>query len=278
MSAVPPPTEPIQQNSSQIDVLRAKLADHAVYTSLKTIEDLRFFMERHVVCVWDFMSLLKSLQASLTCVSWPWTPPAHSDAARLVNEIVLGEESDEVAPGVHKSHFDWYLEAMEEVGADRRPMDRLIGALRSGTHWTTALEECGLPREAREFALTTLRLASGPVHVRASAFFHGREALIPVMFIELVRELKSDGHPCGTLNAYLDRHIEVDDGEHGPLAAQLLETVIGGDPTRAAEARESALMALRARFRLWTAIENGVNAPRPARARAQAVRRFFGQD
>mgnify|MGYP006287972805 FL=1 len=223
-------------------------------------------MERHVICVWDFMSLLKSLQVSLTSVTSPWSPPRDPQAARLVNEIVLGEESDEIEPGVFRSHFEWYLEAMEEVGADRRPMDRLIGALTGGEHWSVALASSGLSREAREFAVSTLRLAAGPVHVQASAFFHGREALIPEMFVELVGALRAEGHPCRTLDAYLERHIEVDGGEHGPMAERLLDRLIGDDPERAMEAQEAALVALRARHRLWSRIAEGLSAGRRLRA------------
>lgn len=242
----------------RVQELRDHLSRHPVYDDLRTVEDLRFFMERHVIAVWDFMSLLKSLQMDLTDISWPWRPPAERQAARLINEIVLGEESDEIAPGIFSSHFEWYLEAMDEVGADRGPIDRLLSALGGGVHWSKALQSSGLPEEAVEFAVTTLRLAAGPIHVRAAAFFYGREDLIPHMFVELVRRLRADGHPCETLNAYLDRHIEVDGGEHGPMALKLLDRLVGSNPTRIAEAREAALIALRSRHRLWTSIHEGV--------------------
>lgn len=249
---------PDLEATTRLADLRELLRTHPVYGALDSVEDLRFFMERHVVCVWDFMSLLKSLQSELTSVNWPWAPPADPSAARLVNEIVLGEETDEIRPGVFRSHFEWYLEAMEEVGADRGPMDKLIAGLARGDHWARALEDSGLPREAREFAVSTLRLAAGPLHVRASAFFHGREDLIPTMFIELVARLKDEGHPCHTLNAYLERHIEVDGGEHGPMAEQLLDRLVAGDPVKARESHEAAVIALRARARLWGAIADGV--------------------
>jgi hypothetical protein len=78
---------------------RTALLEHALYRRMASIDDLRTFMEHHVFAVWDLMSLLKSLQAKLTCVDVPWVPRATAEAQRLVNEIVLIEERDESADG-----------------------------------------------------------------------------------------------------------------------------------------------------------------------------------
>lgn len=84
-----------------------------MYERLQTLPDLRCFMEHHVFAVWDFMSLLKVLQRELTCTAVPWVPTANAPARRLVNEIVLEEESDLDSEGRPTSHFELYVRAME---------------------------------------------------------------------------------------------------------------------------------------------------------------------
>ena len=73
-------------------------------------------MEAHVFAVWDFQSLLKGLQRLVTCVEVPWLPTSDPEARRLLNEIVLDEESDQAPGGGYLSHFELYLQAMRECG------------------------------------------------------------------------------------------------------------------------------------------------------------------
>ncbi|MEY5131442.1 MAG: hypothetical protein RL734_1509, partial [Bacteroidota bacterium] len=96
-------------NHPDIESLREQLINHDLYTSMKTGDDLRRFMETHVFAVWDFMSLLKALQKNLTCVDLPWMPKGDPEIRQLINEIVLGEESDIDEDGVIMSHFEMYL-------------------------------------------------------------------------------------------------------------------------------------------------------------------------
>jgi hypothetical protein len=98
--------------------LRENIINHKVYGVIRSLDDLRVFMQYHVFAVWDFMSLLKSLQKDLTCVSVPWLPVGSADTRFLINEIVVGEESDVDADGNRKSHFEIYLDAMKQSGAD----------------------------------------------------------------------------------------------------------------------------------------------------------------
>jgi hypothetical protein len=107
---------------------RERVITHPLYSSLNNRSAILTFIEHHVFAVWDFMSLLKSLQRNLTCVTVPWVPVAPNATRRLINEIVLGEESDEVA-GAYLSHFEWYRAAMVEAGADHCVVDRFIDLL-----------------------------------------------------------------------------------------------------------------------------------------------------
>ena len=72
---------------------RTQLKNHPIYNSIKTEKHLHVFMENHVFAVWDFMSVLKSLQREFTCVDIPWRPKTNGNLSRLLNEIVLAEES-----------------------------------------------------------------------------------------------------------------------------------------------------------------------------------------
>ena len=42
------------------------LKNHILYSSIKTERHLHIFKEHHVIAVWDFMSVLKSLQKELS--------------------------------------------------------------------------------------------------------------------------------------------------------------------------------------------------------------------
>jgi hypothetical protein len=197
------------------------------------------------------MSLLKSLQQEITCISLPWVPVRDPEAARLINEIVLGEETDEIEKGRHTSHFQWYLEAMAEIGADTGPIQRFVKRVRQGIPTEVALADPLIPEESRIFTGVTLSFLDAPLHVRAAVFFYGREDLIPKMFLPMVQGFSREGLPCNRLVGYLQRHIEVDGGHHGPLAERLLERLFEGDQRRMAAAHRAAVISLEARGQLW---------------------------
>lgn len=235
---------------------RQKAIDHPVYVRLTDFDSLRKFMEFHVFAVWDFMSLVKTLQRQLTCVSVPWTPPPFPGAARLINEIVLTEESDEVGPHQWQSHFELYLGAMQDVGADTSRVEAFLGLLKNGTSAREALGLVGAPAGVRQFVTATLEMCALPPHLVASAFLFGREDLIPEMFTTLLRRMNLYHEPAfARLRAYLERHIEVDSEVHAPMARQMLHELCGSDSQNWSDAEFVARRAVEARIRLWDDLE-----------------------
>lgn len=213
-------------------------------------------MEHHAFAVWDFMSLLKALQRGVCCVDIPWTPPSDPAACRLVNEIVLGEESDEDGEGCYISHFDLYRRAMAQCGADLDPIDGLVDAIRGGMDLQGALDLVRAPESVRRFVGHTFDIiASGDVCAIAAAFTFGREDLLPDVFRRIVGEMAvPSGHDLGVFRYYLDRHIEVDGGEHGPMAWRLVDRLCGDDPSRWEAAEDAAIRSLEARRILWDGV------------------------
>ena len=244
----------IDQLSTRVSELKQILSEHPVYSDVTDHDGLKLFMERHVLCVFDFMSLLKSLQRDLTCVDIPWIPREDTQASWLVNSIVVDEESDSMPDGTRASHFEWYLAAMEELGADTGPARSFIKDLQNGARVHGALERHGFPKEAIRFTRRTLSFLDAPLHVRAAVFFHGREDVIPRMFMPLVDRLDEEQVPCGLLKAYLERHIEADGDVHGPKAIELLDRLHAGDQQKISESLHSSVKALEARLQLWDSV------------------------
>ena len=248
-------TRPVRHLPLSIDGRKRALAEHPVYAVIDSLPRLRIFVEYHVACVWDFMSLLKSLQNDLAPVRVPWQPPADAEAARLINEIVLDEESDLLPYRQgHASHFVWYTEAMEELGAQLGPVRAFLARMTNGQPVLEAMHAAGMPDASRDFVANTLSSLDEPLLVRAAVFLHSREEVIPRMFLPLVHKLRHQGLPCARFLGYLERHIEIDGGAHGNHAAALLERLCRSAPGLQQHAEFAVEGALAARHRLWDAI------------------------
>ncbi|WP_457030088.1 DUF3050 domain-containing protein [Kitasatospora sp. P5_F3] len=237
-----------------IEPLRRQVVDHSIYAELNSQARVRTFLERHVFAVWDFMSLLKSLQRELTSVDVPWLPTGPTASRRLINEIVLVEESDELGEGFI-SHFELYLDGMRQAGADTAPMAAFLELLGRGTPVPEALKLAQVPSAAADFTSVTWDIIeSAPVHCRAAAFAFGREDLIPEMFEQVIRIEDPDG-VLTVFKDYLARHIEVDGEMHTPMAMQMLIDLCGDDQQKWDECAETVRTALAGRVRLWTAVQ-----------------------
>ncbi len=243
---------------SSLNQLKAQLEQHPLYSGVRTIEDLRGFMEHHAFPVWDFMSLVKSLQHTVAPSGAPWMPTNDADltaAQRFINEIVLGEESDEGLPAgkgaVFVSHFDLYLGAMEEVGANTQPIRAFLKTLKKHG-LKTALKHPDIPEPSRRFMKSTFEfLATEKPHVIAAAFAYGREQVIPSMFRALLKDMGISKKKAPLFHYYLERHIHLDDEFHGPMSLKLLDLLCGDSKKKRTSAKSAAHKAIKARIALW---------------------------
>lgn len=237
---------------------REKLLNHPLYERVKTVEDLRFFLEGHVYAVWDFMSLLKALQIKLTCTTVPWLPVGNPETRYLINEIVLAEETDVNAEGKRQSHFEMYRDAMLACGADIEAIDAFLADVVETQNIFVSIKSSSLHPNIKEFLDFTFRvIEEGKPHEIAAAFTFGREDLIPDMFTEILRNFEENfpETDLSKLVYYFERHIELDADEHGPMAMQMITELCGNDADKWREVEEVSVTALEKRIGLWNAIE-----------------------
>ena len=237
-----------------------RLRSHRIYELLSDTETVCRFMETHVFAVWDFQTLLKALQCHLTCVELPWVPTPDTISRRLINEIVLSEESDEDPQGGYASHYEIYLRGMEECGSITTPIREFVQKVELGNPIRKVLKEQEIPGGVESFVSTTMDIVeTKEVHKIAAAFAYGREEAVPLMFLELVEQLSKQSQASwATFLYYLERHIGLDSEEHGPQAKRLVQRLCGNNPDLWRESFESAKESLEARLRLWDQFVEGL--------------------
>tara|TARA_B100001094_G_C18190726_1_gene806993 strand:- start:47 stop:865 length:819 start_codon:yes stop_codon:yes gene_type:complete len=250
----------IQNVIDEIQPLRDKLKNHELYKSLKSIDDIKIFMEAHVYAVWDFMSLLKALQNLLTCTKVPWTPNIDSKSARLINQIIVDEESDLNYSGEPKSHFEMYLEAMKEIDAETAPIHNFIRGIKGFVTIEDYIKKSDLNSALKSFLnFSFLTIEGWKSHEIAAAFTFGREEIIPDMFIEIIEQTeKTNKVSLDKINYYLQRHIDLDGDEHGPLAHEMIVGLCKNDSKKWEEVANVSKRALKERIQLWDFINHSI--------------------
>jgi len=238
-----------------LNEIRGEVISHPLYGRANRLENLQILMKYHVFAVWDFMSLLKALQRNLTCVDVPWFPSVDANTAFLINEIVVGEETDVDQYGQRMSHFELYLKAMKECGADDSLLIRFLWVLKESGDLERAFEEVAIPEAIRDFVRFTFAVINTEKpHIIAAVFTFGREDLIPEMFYSITKKLHNVfPKELGTFMYYLERHIEIDGGHHGHLAREMMETLCGDDAQKWQDVSVYAKRALELRKLLWDA-------------------------
>ena len=248
--------ETIEKLQKTIEPLRQEIINHKVYSVIKDVEDLKVFMKYHIYAVWDFMSLLKTLQNNLTCTTVPWFPRGSADTRHLINEIVVGEESDVDLYGQRKSHFEMYLDAMKQCGADTTPIETFISELKQTGNFERAFEKSKTPKEAKEFVEFTFQvIESNKDYLQSAIFTFGREDLIPGMFISIINDTHTNfPDSLSIFKYYLERHIEVDGDHHSHLALQMTSNLCGTNEQFWLEAQQTTIQSLQKRINLWDGV------------------------
>ena len=242
---------------NKIKPLRDKLLNHRLYSRINKIEDLQAFTENHIYAVWDFMSLLKALQINLTCTKTPWGPNKNSQTAYLINEIVLAEETDVNQDGDRKSHYELYLDAMEDIGASTKKSTDLITKMINSDDIFKTIDNLEIHPNIKEFLKFTFSvIEEGKPHKIAAIFTFGRENLIPNMFNEILHEFQKNitEIDISKLIYYFERHIELDEDEHGPMALEMVTELAKNDKSKWQEIEDISITALNKRILLWDAI------------------------
>lgn len=260
-------SQPLSISAETAAALDDKLNNHPIYQSVQSLDDLRVFMEHHVYPVWDFMSLLKDLQSRLAPAAAPWKPHGSAASRFFINQIVLGEESDEGLPDAagnptYISHFELYCNAMREIGADPSAAIRFVDtACTQGVASALALGIA--PPAACAFVESTFGfIATDKAHIVGAAFALGREHIIPDMFRALLARMNITQQTAPMFHYYLNRHIHLDEDFHAPLAMRMMNELIGGDVVKLREAEAAAHAAVEARIKLWDGVLTAIEANR----------------
>ena len=245
--------------TQNLEPLKNRLRNHSLYNKIKDVDDLNIFSNAHVYAVWDFMSLLKFLQINLTSISIPWFPSKNTTTAKLINEIVAGEETDEDQEGQPVSHFEMYIDSIEEFGLNTSEIINNLNTLNNIETIDKDIEKLDIKSYVKDFLKFTFSVIKrGKIHEVASVFTFGREDLIPDMFIPLIEGINSENNDLNKLIYYFKRHIEVDGDMHGPMSMEMLSYLCNNDPSKISESALIAEKALLARISLWDGIENEI--------------------
>ena len=244
-----------------INPYKEQLLNHSLYDNVKSIEDLHHFLENHVYAVWDFMSLLKALQNTLTCTTTPWMPIGNPEIRYLINEIVVAEETDLSLDGKRQSHYEMYIDAMKQCGAKTSDIHAFLVDVESTKNIFVSIKQSNLHPNVKAFLDFTFRvIEQGKPHEIAAAFTFGREDLIPNMFTEILKNFQKNfpETDLSKLIYYFERHIELDADEHGPMAMQMIDELCGTDEKKWKEVETVSIDALEKRIGLWNAIEEQI--------------------
>ena len=249
----------LEYYKKEIILLKNKIYKHKLFHKNLETKHIRYFMESHIFSVWGFMSILKSLQYSLSRNSLPWVPTENTrnGLTSFINEIVLSEESDYIEEIGYVSHFEIYLEAMREIGADRSKILELIDCVNREDSAYDGINNLDILDEVKDFIKFDLDTAlSEDLPKIVGSFTLGREKVIPNMFEHIVQSV-ANANATNKFTTYLSRHIDIDGDRHGPLSSKLLDKLCSSDKNLEV-AYQAGIDSLNLRLKVWDKISDNI--------------------
>ncbi len=233
------------------------LDKHRLYGLINGPASLQYFMERHVLCVWGYHELIKGLQADIVRSSQPINTEPYKQVLRLINEIVLDEQVDQLPDGRIVSHLELYLEVMEELDCNMDSVFTFFDCLESGMKPKLALRSVEFPVEVSKFAEFLISCFDRPMHQRATILFYEGEPFVPDFFLQQLERISTKSHTDKLID-YWERHIEGLKRPGFSTAGRLVEVLCMDDPKLNREAEEAAEQIMAKRIDLWNAIAIGL--------------------
>jgi hypothetical protein len=174
----------------------------------------------------------------------------------------VDEESDLNLNGEPMSHFEMYLESMEEIQANTLKINDFIIRIKEVDTTFDFINNYKIDSSVQSFLNFSFQtIEGGKSHEIAAAFTFGREEIIPDMFIEIIEQTeKSKKVSLDKINYYLQRHIDLDEDEHGPLAHEMIIELCKEDSLKWQEVTDVSIKALEQRIRLWDFINASIKS------------------
>lgn len=149
-----------------------------------------------------------------------------------------------------------YIECMNQANASTENIDLLISKLKNKENIFDIIKSLKISSALKEFLTFTFEtIESKKIHNIAALLTFGRENLIPDMFITFVDDFDcNDKEKVSKFEYYLNRHIDIDGHEHGPMSLTMMDELCADDKNKWQEVKQTSIKALELRIKLWNSI------------------------